>query len=382
MKTKNVVVGDFKKWLLYSFDRQEFKSHYDLFNALNAKATSGSITVSTSISSVDVASFILSHDDVQDDLEISDDQRILFIKYLTDNYFKTEDIDGVFLEKNQMADKAKNHGFVTGKYNPYADPKEKIVVRPHPKESTYYSVQLVASLLFYISIAAILGYAIMIDLKVLYSLAIIILVAGAMWLFAMLVKSIFIGIIKGSSIRVTKNQFPEIYEIIEEQATKLNVKRIPEIYITSGHFNAFVTQFSRANILMIYSEVVETALKGNYDVLKYVTGHELCHIKQKHLTKMKYLLPARMIPFLSLAYSRGCEYSCDRVGFTLSPKGSIEGLLIMTTGKEIHSKFNIDLHIKNALENEGFSTWFSEKFLTHPHLYKRLIEIKKFSKAA
>jgi hypothetical protein len=146
MKTKNVVVGDFKKWLLYSFDRQEFKSHYDLFNALNAKATSGSITVSTSTSSVDVASFILSHDDVQDDLEISDDQRILFVKYLTDNYFKTEDIDGVFLEKNQMADKAKNHGFVTGKYNPYADPKEKIVVRPHPKESTYYSVQLVASL--------------------------------------------------------------------------------------------------------------------------------------------------------------------------------------------------------------------------------------------
>ena len=52
----------------------------------------------------------------------------------------------------------------------------------------------------------------------------------------------------------------------------------------------------------------------------------------------------------------------------------------MTTGKEIYSKFNVELHIKNAVENEGFWTWFGEKFMTHPHLYKRLVEIKAYSK--
>jgi hypothetical protein len=52
----------------------------------------------------------------------------------------------------------------------------------------------------------------------------------------------------------------------------------------------------------------------------------------------------------------------------------------MTTGKSIYAKFNIDVHINNCIENEGFWTWLSEKFLTHPHHYKRLIEIKEYSR--
>lgn len=191
---------------------------------------------------------------------------------------------------------------------------------------------------------------------------------------------IFIGFVRGNSIRVTKEQFPDIYAIIEEQRIQLNIKKTPEIYISSGHFNAFATRFSRSNIIMIYSEVIETTLKGNYDVLKYVTAHELCHIKQKHLAKSAYLFPSRLVPFLSLAYSRACEYTCDRVGYHFSPKGSIEGVLIMTTGKDIYFKSNVEQYLQSATELEGFWTWFSEKFSTHPHHYKRLLAIREFSK--
>jgi Zn-dependent protease with chaperone function len=228
-------------------------------------------------------------------------------------------------------------------------------------------------------LAGVVAYGIVSDLAFLFSGLLILPIIFIVYLFNTVIHGIFIGIIRGNSIRVTRDQFPEIYKIIEEQAKRLKIKTLPEIYIANGHFNAFVTRFSRANILLLFSEVIETALTGDYDVLKYVTAHELGHIKQMHLTKRKYLFPSRIIPFLELAYSRGCEYTCDRIGYRFSPKGSAEGILIMTTGKEIHSKFNMALHIKNSVENEGFWTWLSEKFLTHPHLYKRLAEIKKYS---
>jgi Zn-dependent protease with chaperone function len=381
MNTKNLVVGDFKKWLLYSFEAQDFNEHFHLFNALKSGSNAGNVRMSRDTATVDTV-FIVSHDQVVDDLQITENQKTQMIKYLIDNYFHTEDVDTIYREKTQQSDKLKNHGIVSEKDNRYQDKLEKVVVRQHPKESLYYNIQLIISVMFYVVVLGVLGYSLMINITFLYFLAALIPFALFLFLIKKLVMSFFIGMIKGNSIRVTKDQYPEVYQIIEEQAARLGLDKLPEIYVTGGHFNAFVTQFSRAKFLQIYSEVIETSLTGNYDVLKYVTAHELCHIKQKHLTKTKYLLPARFIPFLSLAYSRGCEYTCDRAGFTFSPKGSIEGVLIMTTGKEIHSKFNIETHINNALESEGFSTWFSEKFLSHPHLYKRLIELKKFSKAA
>jgi Zn-dependent protease with chaperone function len=373
---KEFITQDYKKWLLYSFDNQHPETYYDLFKALKGKQDSGTVKITMSENS----DITISADNVSDDLQITEDQRTALIKYLIDNYFHSEEVDKVMLEKRQRSEIAVNHNFLKSKNHSFTDQPTSYKVQAHPKESIYFNIKLVVSLLFYALIIGYFVYGALTDLSSLLMLFVIlsaVLVAG---LLNTIVMGIFVGIIRGNSIRVTPEQYPDIYTIIKEQAIRLKIKELPEIYITAGHFNAFVTKLARKHVLMLYSEVVETALSGNYEVLKYVTAHELCHIKQSHLTKEKYLLPSRIIPFLGLAYSRGCEYTCDRAGYDFSPKGSIEGVLIMTTGKEIHSKFNIELHIKNAMENEGFWTWLSEKFLTHPHLYKRLVQIKNYSK--
>ncbi|HTF18650.1 MAG TPA: M48 family metallopeptidase [Chryseolinea sp.] len=371
------VLSDYKKWLLYSFDNQGFDSHYDLFKAMQSTTTFGSVSVARSSDDLQNG-YTISMDSVHDVLQLTDVQRVEFLRYLTANYFQTEDVDTLKQDRTRQSDRAKNHKFVETKANNYDNEMTPLAIQPHPKELTYFNIKLVVSVIIYLAIAGLLGYGIAIDKSMLFALLMFLPLILVALLLSKIMHGFFVGLIRGNSVRITKEQFPEVYEIIEQQANRLEVA-LPEIYITSGHFNAFVTRFSRSHILMIYSEVIETALKGNYDVLKYVTAHELCHIKQKHLLKEKYLLPSRLIPFLGLAYSRGCEYTCDRVGFQFSPQGSAEGILIMTTGKEVYEKFNIALHIENSVENEGFWTWFSEKFLTHPHLYKRLVEIKKFS---
>jgi len=371
------LLNDYKKWLLYSFDNQAFENYYNLFKALQTTNTSGAVRISKSVFH-DQQHYTISLDHIDEELRVTEKQRSEFLQYLSDSYFKTDDIDAVMKEKTRQSDSARNHNFIEQKNNLYTEGKPDFTVKPHSKEITYFNIKLAVSLLFYLAVVGLIVYGALSDLSTLISVLSIVPVILFLGLVQKIFTGIYVGTIKGNSIRITQDQYPEIYKIIEDQAQKIKVK-LPETYITSGPFNAFVMRFSRGHIMMIYSQIVETALRGNYDVLEYVIAHELCHIKQKHLAKRKYLLPSAIIPFLSLAYSRGCEYTCDRVGYHMSPKGSIEGILMMTTGKELHSKFNIELHIKNCVENDGFWTWLSEKFLTHPHLYKRLVEIKKYS---
>src|SRR5687768_9243317 len=151
MNTKNLIVGDYKKWLLYSFDGQDFNDHYHLFKALKNTSDVGNIRLNRS-TEADKSSIIVSHDQVRDDLQITEHQKAQMITYLIDNYFHTEDVDTIYLEKTQQTDKIKNHGIVAAKNNPYHDKLEKVVVRQHPKESLYYNIQLVISLIFYVGV--------------------------------------------------------------------------------------------------------------------------------------------------------------------------------------------------------------------------------------
>ncbi|MFN8889538.1 MAG: M48 family metallopeptidase, partial [Cyclobacteriaceae bacterium] len=306
-----------------------------------------------------------------------DEQRGYFMRYLAENYFQTNDLSALAAEKSRVTQVDKSHAFI-GAEKKYPTDLANFKVKQHPKETAYFNIKLVVSVFLYLAFAIWVVYEASSSWYSAMALLLIVPVVLIIILFNKLIHGIFIGIIKGNSTQVTKDQFPEIYSIVEAQSAKLKVK-VPEIFIAHGHFNSFVTKYSRGHVLMIYSEVVETTLQGSFDVLSYVTAHELCHIKQKHLSKGKYLFPSRIVPLLSLAYSRGCEYTCDRVGYHFSPKGSIEGILILTLGKEIYAKMNIEKHIESAKHNEGFWTWLSEKLLTHPHLYKRLIEIKKYS---
>jgi Zn-dependent protease with chaperone function len=374
---KDLLVSDYKKWLLYSFDNQHFNNYYNLFKALESCDSFGSVTILKTSEGSETL-YTVSAEGINDDLQITEQERRQFLRYLVEVYFRTDEVDQAMVEKTRESEIVLNHNFVDAKNSSSFGEDQSYQIKPHPKETTYFNIKLAISVLIYGSLAMLLVYWIVTNVAMAISLIVLMPLLLFFFLMRMLVQGIFVGMIRGTSIRITKDQFPEVYNIIEEQAKRLNVT-LPEIYISSGHFNAFVTKFTRGHVMLIFSEVIETALKGNYDVLRYVTAHELCHIKQRHLSKRKYLLPSNIIPFLSLAYSRACEFTCDRVGFDFSPKGSIEGILIMTTGKEIHSKFNVDLHIKNSIEIESGWTWLSEKFLTHPHLYKRLIEIKKYS---
>ncbi len=230
------------------------------------------------------------------------------------------------------------------------------------KEKVYYSISLAVSILIYF-------------LLVISLVGIVYILIGA--LIALVVHGLFIGNLRGNSVRVSERQFPEVFHIAISLAKKMNLDTVPTIYVVQagGIFNAFATRFSRRNFVVIYSDVLELAYEQGEPALAFVISHELAHIKRKHLTNRFWLYPSMAIPFLGTAYSRACEYTCDSFAYHYQPDGAIPGILALAVGKKLYHKCDPYELGKQVEEESGFWIWLAEVFSTHPFLPKRLVAL-------
>ncbi|HVH08897.1 MAG TPA: M48 family metalloprotease, partial [Gemmatimonadales bacterium] len=81
---------------------------------------------------------------------------------------------------------------------------------------------------------------------------------------------------------------------------------------------------------------------------------------------------ARLIPYLGTAYSRACEYTCDRVGAYCEPDGAIDGLLVLAAGGWLHTRVSPQEFASQAETDRGFWIQRAEWLSTHPRLPRRV----------
>lgn len=149
--------------------------------------------------------------------------------------------------------------------------------------------------------------------------------------------------LRGSNFRVTEKSCPELYNQVKNIAEILDVKDFPEIYTEWGYYiNAYTTGYKDDTLLTIYSGAVDLLSKEQLD---YIIGHELGHIKSKH---MLYHVMAEMLanwasqfPIASdlmmpirvgLAYwNRMSEFTADRAGLLAcqNPEAAIDAVIKM-----------------------------------------------------
>jgi Zn-dependent protease with chaperone function len=123
---------------------------------------------------------------------------------------------------------------------------------------------------------------------------------------------------------------------------------------------------------------LELAYQEGKPALDFILGHELAHIKRNHVFKNQITFIAQLLPGIGRAYSRACEYTCDKMATYHVPNGALAGLFIFASGKNLYNKINLPEYIIQARSDEGFWTWHFEQLSTHPHLYKRIIEVNNF----
>lgn len=149
---------------------------------------------------------------------------------------------------------------------------------------------------------------------------------------------------------------------------------MPAIYVIQqgGALNAFATKFIRRDFVVVYSDVLELAYQQGEDEVAFVLAHELAHIKRRHVFWQWLLAPAKWMPPLGQAYSRSCEYTCDRIAAHLRPGGAPGGLLVLASGKRLYRTVDPHAFVEQGESERGFWVWFAEIMSSHPRLPRRI----------
>jgi Zn-dependent protease with chaperone function/type II secretory pathway pseudopilin PulG len=236
----------------------------------------------------------------------------------------------------------------------------------YKNEKRLFSLMLVLSVLVWVLV--LIGTAGMVLLYALFA-----------FLFYCFAQSALISYIKGNGVRITEEQFPDLKQQIHECCRKLDVIDEPQAYLLQmgGMLNAFATRFLGRDFLVLYSEVVD-GLADNPDALNFYIGHELGHLKRKHLSWATVLMPAAVLPLVGAAYSRAREYTCDRHGLAAcdNPVNAEHGLAVLAAGGKRARSMNTQAYIDQSSQTEGFWMSFHELVGDYPWLVKRMAAVR------
>jgi Zn-dependent protease with chaperone function len=189
---------------------------------------------------------------------------------------------------------------------------------------------------------------------------------------------IFISRIKGSAVKLSENQFPDLHQRVIDLSEKIGLKKMPEVYVmqSGGSLNAFATKFFGSNIIVLYTDLLD-ACGDNAAARDMIIGHELGHLKAGHLRFMWLLTPGLLVPFIGSALMRAREFTCDRFGMVLSGdvEGALLGLSILAAGAQKGPHVNHQELVKQRKDfQKGFLT-IGKWLVTHPPLCDRIYEL-------
>jgi Zn-dependent protease with chaperone function len=236
-----------------------------------------------------------------------------------------------------------------------------------PREGVLYGLMLVVSLAVY-------GGLVAVGLTNPQVGATIITYALMFGLLGLLAHGLALGGIRGNAVRVSERQFPMVQRMAVAHARKLGLEQVPSIYViqSGGLLNAFATRFLGRDFVILYSDVLDLALARGEPAVGFIVGHELAHVARGHLKYRWLTAPGRVFPYLGAAYSRACEYTCDRLGAFCQPDGAISGLLVLAAGKQLHAHVDVREYAAQAVSEQGFWVRRAELMSSHPLLPKRV----------
>lgn len=232
-----------------------------------------------------------------------------------------------------------------------------------PKEGTYFTVVLILSILFWALIAvSIVG--------IFYAL----LIGFFVWLG----NGLLIAYLRSEAVRVSERQLPDLHATFREVCRQLGVTQPPALYVlqAGGMLNAFATRFAGRDFVVVYSDFLE-ALGPASREMKFILGHELGHIKSRHVLKQFFLAPGLFCPLAGPAYRRAWESSCDRYGAFAAQdvEGSVRAMMVLGGGPQHGPSLDASAFAGQLTEERGFFVSLHELTSTYPTLSRRVSDL-------
>lgn len=235
------------------------------------------------------------------------------------------------------------------------------------KENLYFTLLFIVSVMVYIAMfVSIIGIAIL----------------AGFCLFYWFIHNLSMVNIRKNGVKVSERQFPDFYAQAREVTERMKLKEMPDIYVmqSGGVLNAFATKFGLKNMVVLYSDVFALMEEQGEEEVLYILAHEFAHIKRKHVGYGWLLMPGLILPFLGNAYSRACEFTCDRYGayYSQSFEGAKNALVILAIGPQLYRNVDQSVYMQQISAEDGMFSWMDELMSTHPNLPRRLHAVSEF----
>lgn len=228
-------------------------------------------------------------------------------------------------------------------------------------------------------------------------------VPGAGWLFSRWVefwlefrRTGFVG----STIKVGPKQFPELNKLRVKAAEILSMEPPPLFVVEQPVINAFTMGTDQKNSFVAVTRPLLEA--GTEKEILFVLGHEFGHIKSQHalyatiaiyLANMGLFYGYR-VPGLHLlafplevalkAWFRRSEITCDRAGLICVQDLDAARRALLLLGccsRELADRIDLDEFRRQSDEVAGSYGKWSELFVTHPYLPKRIRCLEIFAES-
>ncbi len=192
-------------------------------------------------------------------------------------------------------------------------------------------------------------------------------------------QSALIAHIRGNGVELSPQQFPDLYAQFEHCCTRLGITKRPQAFVLNGQgaLNAFATKFLGHEFVVLFSEVAD-AMAAHPDGVQFYIGHELGHLRMKHLRGQFLRWPVLWLPLLGGAYSRARESTCDLHGraCSQSPAAAAQALAALAAGSKRWQGINLQAYQQTQLPYaSGFWAAFHELTAAYPWLIKRVARV-------
>jgi Zn-dependent protease with chaperone function len=181
--------------------------------------------------------------------------------------------------------------------------------------------------------------------------------------------------VRGTAVQLSPHQYPWLYQVAEEFAARLKLRRRPEIFLANGNgtLNAFASQATGYDYVVLSNELFANLYNNNRAGLRFILGHEMGHIRLHHVSLWYQIAVAysQLIPLLGPTLSRLREYSCDRHGASLSPGGAT-GLVLLASGRYTENDVDVTELVRQGRMLQGFWVELAQLPRSHPFTVRRL----------
>ena len=182
--------------------------------------------------------------------------------------------------------------------------------------------------------------------------------------------------VRGTAVQLSRTQFPDLYASVDEFAANLGVKPTPTVFLSNGNgaLNAFAAQSGATNnYVALSNELFANLRNDNREGTRFILGHELAHIRLHHVALWYQLVIcySQLIPILGPTLSRLREYSCDRNGAALEPKGEL-GLILLAAGRYAADSVRPGELVEQGHHLGGFWVEISQLPRSHPWTVRRI----------